>query len=91
MPCSLFIKYKSQVVSTDSVCLMVKRYPEGNLSKYVCDRNMGDLVEMSNPLGAFSLRDLENRETFLMIAAGTGITPMLGLIPFLLERRIRKW
>lgn len=70
---------------------MIKRYPDGNLSKYVCDKNKGDLVEMTNPLGSFNLQDLENRETFVMLAAGTGITPMLSLILFLLERRIRKW
>lgn len=70
---------------------MVKRYPDGNLSKYICDKNKGDLVEMTNPLGSFNLQDLESRETFLVLAAGTGITPMFSLILFLLERRIRKW
>lgn len=70
---------------------MIKRYSDGNLSKHICDKNTGDLVEMSNPLGLFNLQDLENRETFLILAAGTGITPMLSLTLFLLERRIRKW
>lgn len=70
---------------------MVKRYPNGNISKYICDKTIGDVVEITNPLGSFLLQDLENRETFIMLAAGTGITPMLSLILFLLERRIRKW
>lgn len=91
MPCSVFTKFKCQPFSTDSICLMIKRYPDGNLSKYICDKNKGDLVEMTNPLGLFNLQDLENRETFFMLAAGTGVTPILSLILFLLERRIRKW
>lgn len=91
VPCSLFTKYKCQPYSTDSLCLMVKRYPDGNISKFLCDKNSGDLVEMSKPLGSFILQELENRETFLVLAAGTGITPMFSLILFLLERRIRKW
>lgn len=91
VPCSLFSRFKCQPYTTDTVCLMVKRYADGNVSRHICDRNPGDLLEITSPLGSFDLRELENRETFVMLAAGTGITPMLAIILFLLERRIRKW
>lgn len=70
---------------------MVKRYPEGNLSKILGDCLTGDTVTISKPLGSFNLQDIEKRETFIILAAGTGITPMFSIILFLLERRIRKW
>lgn len=83
-------KIKPQPYTTDNVCLMIKSYTDGKISKYICAKNVGDVVEISKPLGDFRLQNLEDREVFLMLAAGTGITPMIGLIGFLLERRTRK-
>lgn len=91
VPCSLFTKYKPQVYTSDNVCVMVKAYPTGNISKYVCSRSKDEVMELTKPMGDFVLQNLENKEVFLMIAAGTGITPMLGLLLFLLERRTRRW
>lgn len=91
VPTSLFTSYKPQNYTTDNICLMIKSYPNGNISKYICNKNKDDVMELSKPLGTFNLRDLENKEIFLMLAAGTGITPMLTLLLFLLERRNRKW
>lgn len=91
MPNSLFTKFKSQTYVTDNICLLVKSYSQGCVSKYICGKSKGDIVEVSKSLGSFSLDILNNRETFLLIAGGTGITPLLNLLLFLLERRIRKW
>lgn len=91
VPSCLFNKYKIQSYTTDNVCLMVKSYQNGNLSKYICSRNKDDVVEISSPLGNFDLKEIEKRESFIILAAGTGITPMLGLLLFLLERRTKKW
>jgi cytochrome-b5 reductase len=90
VPHCLFGKFRAQPYTTDSVCLMVKRYPEGNLSKILGDCLTGDTVTISKPLGSFNLQDIERRETFIVLAAGTGITPMFSIIFFLLDRRIRK-
>lgn len=70
---------------------MVKGYPEGLLSSQLCETNKGDTLELSSPTGRFDLRWIENKEAYLMIAAGTGITPMLGLLTCVLERRIKRW
>ncbi|KAJ8942028.1 hypothetical protein NQ318_002782 [Aromia moschata] len=91
VPSSLFGKLKLyDLTVTDSVCLMIKRYQDGNVSRYLTDREAGDLVHATNPLGDFDLKRLEMRDTFLLLAAGTGITPMLSLLVFLLDRRIKK-
>ncbi|XP_044272364.1 cytochrome b5 reductase 4-like isoform X2 [Tribolium madens] len=90
VPICLFSKFRQQSSTTDSICLMVKRYPEGNLSKILGDCLTGDTVTISKPLGSFNLQEIEKRETFIILAAGTGITPMFAIILFLLERRIRK-
>lgn len=91
VPNSLFSKYKPQVYTTDNICLMVKCYPNGNISRYISSKNKYDVLELSRPLGTFNLVDVEQRELFLMLAGGTGITPLLGLLSFLLERRVKKW
>ncbi|KRT82967.1 hypothetical protein AMK59_3232, partial [Oryctes borbonicus] len=90
VPNSLFAKYKPQVYTTDNVCLMVKNYSNGNISRFICSKNKYDVLELSRPLGTFSLADLEQKELFLMLAGGTGLTPMLGLLSFVLERRVKK-
>ncbi|KAF5291583.1 hypothetical protein FQR65_LT01896 [Abscondita terminalis] len=90
VPSSVFTKLKPQTFATDTLCLLIKSYPNGALSKHICGKKKGDGLEISEPLGTFDLGVLDNRETFLLLAAGTGLTPMLGIIIFLLERRIRR-
>ncbi|XP_063916616.1 cytochrome b5 reductase 4 isoform X2 [Zophobas morio] len=90
VPNSLFTTFRNQPYTTDTVCLMVKRYPDGNVSNVLGDSLTGDTIIISKPLGSFNLHSIEKRETFIILAAGTGITPMFSVILFLLERRIRK-
>ncbi|KAK4873934.1 hypothetical protein RN001_013294 [Aquatica leii] len=90
VPSSIFTKFKSQTFLSDTLCLLIKSYANGALSKHICSKKKGDVLEISEPLGTFDLSTLNSRETFLLVAAGTGITPMLGILVFLLERRIRK-
>ncbi|KAL3273271.1 hypothetical protein HHI36_014725 [Cryptolaemus montrouzieri] len=91
VPPSILSHMAPQKQNAGKLWLMVKRYPNGKMSKYVCDALKGDILKLSKPLfGGLLLSDLEKKEIFLMLAAGTGITPMLSLIIFLLERRVRK-
>ncbi|CAH1119513.1 unnamed protein product [Phaedon cochleariae] len=90
IPSSLFSQLATHLPTTDSVCLMIKRYDDGNVSRYLTDRQINDVVYLTGPLGEFDIGTVEERNGFLMLAAGTGVTPMLGLLVFLLERRIRK-
>lgn len=82
---------KNESSSPGDVCLMIKKYAQGMLTPIICSSKKGDVLELSNPLGSFEMRIIENKEMYLMIAAGTGITPLLGLLNCVLERRSRKW
>ncbi|XP_074040095.1 cytochrome b5 reductase 4 isoform X3 [Leptinotarsa decemlineata] len=90
VPSSLFTNLSLNNYTSDTVCLMIKRYKNGNVSRFLTDREENDVVYLTGPLGDFDLRTIEKKETFLLLAAGTGITPMFSLLVFLLERRIRK-
>ncbi|KAF7278199.1 hypothetical protein GWI33_008693 [Rhynchophorus ferrugineus] len=90
VPDNLFDKFLPHCKKNYSLCLMVKRYSNGKMSRYITDKDMNDYFSLSRPFGGMELKTIEKRETFLMLAGGTGITPMLSLILFLLERRIKK-
>ncbi|XP_052743226.1 cytochrome b5 reductase 4 isoform X3 [Bicyclus anynana] len=66
--------------------LTVKRYDAGALSPHLAELKAGDTVTLSGPYGNFQLRKLKQVKTVYLIAAGTGITPMLGLLKFMLVR-----
>ncbi|KAJ2945620.1 hypothetical protein O0L34_g443 [Tuta absoluta] len=66
--------------------LAVKGYPRGALSPELVAVNVGDRVTLSGPYGNFELHKLKSVKTIFFIAAGTGITPMLGLLKFMLAK-----
>lgn len=70
---------------------MIKSYSQGLVSSAICNTPSGHTIEVSPVSGGFRLSHLEFKEYFLLIAAGTGITPMLSLLLFLLQRRSRRW
>lgn len=64
--------------------LIVKTYPNGNISKYLDGLKIGDSIEVKGPKGNFSY--FPNMvENIGMIAGGTGLTPMLQVIRFILS------
>ncbi|XP_063829512.1 cytochrome b5 reductase 4 isoform X2 [Ostrinia nubilalis] len=66
--------------------LAVKKYPTGALSPHLTTLREGDSVTLSGPYGSFQLQKLKAVKNIYFIAAGTGITPMLGLLKFMLSR-----
>lgn len=64
----------------------VKRYDGGILSPHLTTLQIGDSIVLSGPYGNFQLNKLKSVKTLYSIAAGTGITPMLGLLKFMLSR-----
>lgn len=90
IPPTIFQTNDKDCVVSD-VYLLIKKYPHGMLSPVVCGSKKGDILELSTPLGPFELRSIENREAFLCVAAGTGITPIIGFLSCVLERRNRRW
>ena len=65
----------------------IKRVPEGKFSTFANDElAVGDELEVMPPQGEFHTPlELENAKDYLMIAAGSGITPVLSIAKTVLE------
>ena len=65
----------------------VKRLPGGAFSEGVLDGlRVGDELEVMTPAGRFTTTlDPEARKTYVAVAAGSGITPVLSIVAALLE------
>ncbi|KAF9884884.1 NADH-cytochrome b5 reductase [Aspergillus nanangensis] len=68
--------------------LLVKAYPQGNISKYLTTLKIGDLLKVRGPKGAMVYKPNMCRHIG-MIAGGTGITPMLQVIKAIIRNRPR--
>lgn len=69
----------SQSVDRGYLDLVVKSYPNGTLSKYFAEMELGDELSFRGPKGNFVYKPNMCREIG-MIAGGTGITPMLQVV-----------
>jgi len=73
--------------ATGSFDLTVKRYDTGIVSKYLHDQRIGDTVLMSGPnQGGHWVDGMAKQVGF--VAGGTGITPMISIIRWILMKRI---
>merc|ERR1740139_1047693 len=59
--------------------LLVKGYPTGIVSKYLCSLQAGDLVEVKGPFPKLAYK-ANMKKHIGMIAGGSGITPMLQIL-----------
>ncbi|KOS18406.1 NADH-cytochrome b5 reductase 1 [Escovopsis weberi] len=66
--------------------LLIKSYPQGNISKYMASLQVGQTIRVRGPKGAFVYQPNMVRH-FGMIAGGTGITPMLQIIRAIVRGR----
>jgi len=67
--------------------LTVKRYETGVMSKYLHDQRVGDTVLMSGPRqGGHWVDGMAKKAGF--VAGGTGITPMISIIRWILTKRL---
>lgn len=77
----------SLVGTTGFFELTVKRYDAGSVSKHLHDRQIGDTVSMSGPnTGGHWVDGMAKRVGF--VAGGTGITPMISVIRWILINKI---
>ena len=66
--------------------LLIKSYPQGNISKHISTLKIGQTMKVKGPKGAMVYTPgLVKR--FGMIAGGTGITPMLQIIRAIVRGR----
>ncbi|XP_059470303.1 cytochrome b5 reductase 4 isoform X2 [Neocloeon triangulifer] len=76
---------KSSMYDCDSIYLMVKSYPDGALSSVLCKLEVEQkCMEVSRPVGNFDVRCLNETSRLFLVAAGTGITPMIRVIVHIL-------
>lgn len=75
-------------ISEDTLCLLVKTYPNGKLSQHLCSLHQGDSIEVSRPQGSFEC--WTSKTNLILLAAGTGITPMIPIIWNALHSSIKK-
>ncbi|PLN81826.1 NADH-cytochrome b5 reductase [Aspergillus taichungensis] len=68
--------------------LLVKAYPQGNISKYLTTLKLGQTLKVRGPKGAMVYTPNMCRHIG-MIAGGTGITPMLQIIKAIIRNRPR--
>jgi ferredoxin-NADP reductase len=69
--------------------LCLNRVPEGRLTPHLFKMKPGDLIEMSGPLGTFTLR--EPARDSILIAIGTGITPFRSYLQAYLPKGAPKF
>eukprot|EP00879_Flechtneria_rotunda_P003837 GHRR01004077.1.p1 GENE.GHRR01004077.1~~GHRR01004077.1.p1 ORF type:complete len:244 (+),score=98.61 GHRR01004077.1:156-887(+) len=64
--------------------LVVKAYPEGNMSKHLAEMKVGDSLAFKGPILKYPYKPNIKKEIG-MIAGGTGITPMLQVADHILD------
>lgn len=74
--CDQTIKHWHQ----DYICCMVKYYSDGALTPYLFSKKEKDVVEIGGMSGSFNIRKLNHVKELYLIAAGSGISPMLRIL-----------
>ncbi|KAI9672615.1 MAG: NADH-cytochrome b5 reductase [Alyxoria varia] len=68
--------------------LMIKSYPQGNISRIMGELQVGDTMDFKGPKGSM-IYTPNMVKHFGMIAGGTGITPMLQIVRAIIRGRPR--
>lgn len=79
--------FSTKAMQTQNLCLLIKSYPRGAVSSYVCSRSEEDYIASTNPIGLFDLKTIAKKTVFIFLVGGTGITPVMNLSLFMLQRR----
>lgn len=75
----------------DTLNVTVKRVPGGVVSNHIADcLNAGDVVEVMEPLGNFTLENkgIDTNSHLVFWGAGSGITPLISLIKSALHQQL---
>ncbi|KAH8384609.1 hypothetical protein KR093_002639 [Drosophila rubida] len=75
------------VDDTNTLQFLIKYYEHGAVSSELHQLQPGANVKLSLPRGNFKLSSLEAHRNILLLAAGSGITPILSLLKPLLHRQ----
>ncbi len=62
--------------------------PEGKFSPHLYSVKEGDLVYIEGPYGKFNFSP-DVKDNFVFLGAGTGITPLMSMIKFSMEKKLK--
>lgn len=66
--------------------VVIKAVENGVFSNYAMTLRAGDMLEVAAPAGLFIHEVLHSAQTYLAVAAGSGITPIISIIKTVLEQ-----
>ncbi|WP_372864755.1 FAD-binding oxidoreductase [Spongiibacter sp.] len=66
--------------------LHIRRFPDGQVSDALCQRQPGSAVHIMGPVGEFLLRDDRPAKRLLLLGSGTGLAPLLAIAQHALLR-----
>ncbi|MGQ0635548.1 MAG: Rieske 2Fe-2S domain-containing protein [Planctomycetaceae bacterium] len=75
---------------SDRLDLTIKLNPHGVVSRFLFDRALGTRVRIKGTQGAFFFDPQRHPEPLILISAGSGITPMMSILRFLIDQRIER-
>lgn len=71
--------YTPYIVNDTSFTMMVKRYPNGEVSSFLHQLKVGDYADVSEPMEPMvAIQDIA-AETIVMVAGGTGVAPLYSM------------
>ena len=80
--------YSIANIENDAVELCIKIVNEGRVSNLMAQAKVGDVLEISQPMGGFKLHDTKNNIVFA--ATGTGISSLKPMIDVLFQNNTKK-
>ncbi|CAF2509728.1 unnamed protein product [Rotaria sp. Silwood2] len=72
--------------SEHTIELLVKHYRDGIMSTTLQKLNISDTIDMSSYEGTFDIQRIDMCQTLILIAAGTGFTPMIRIINYVIKQ-----
>ncbi|CAF4292256.1 unnamed protein product [Rotaria socialis] len=72
--------------SESTVELLIKHYPDGAMTSSLKKLLIGDPIEMSSYEGTFDVHRIDSCETLILVAAGTGLTPMVRILSYAISQ-----
>ncbi len=77
----------SSPTEEDYLEISVKNVKTGLVSPIICSKKPGEFLEVKGPYGMFFL-DESHMDNIVLIAGGTGITPMRSIVKYIVDRQL---
>ncbi|CAF0908594.1 unnamed protein product [Adineta steineri] len=72
--------------SDQTIELLIKHYTDRTMTPMLQKLNIGDTIEMSSFEGTFDYTKINTCKTLILVAAGTGLTPMFRIINYVIKQ-----